>query len=109
MIKNINKNKNNISLSAMMSRRNRNSKNFQSRRNGSRQNGIGKIGQMTGEMGVGEMGEATYSIFALKRSGGVWLLASPILNTFVLGTSNKGQGGLFTSFSIIDYLYMQKW
>ena len=37
--------------------------------------------------------------------GGVWLMASPILITFVLGTSNKGQGGLFTSFSIIDYLY----
>ena len=57
------------------------------------------------------------TIFALKRSGGggVWLLASPKLITFVLGTRNKGQGGLFTSFSIIDYLYtrnqqlMQTW
>ena len=44
--------------------------------------------------------------FCIKRSGGwVWLLASPVLITFVLGTSNKGQGGLVTSFSIIDYLY----
>ena len=41
----------------------------------------------------------------MGRGGGVWLLASPVLNTFILGTSNKGQGGLFTSFSIIDYLY----
>ena len=44
------------------------------------------------------------TIFALKRSG-VWLLASPILITFRLGTRNKGQEGLATSFSIIDYLY----
>ena len=46
---------------------------------------------------------------------GVWLLASLISITFVLGSSNKGQGGLVTSFPIIDYLYTgnqqlrQKW
>ena len=38
--------------------------------------------------------------FCIKKVRGVWLLASPILIIFILGTSNKGQGGLFTSFSI---------
>ena len=53
--------------------------------------------------------------FCIRKVREIWLLASPILITFVLGTSNKGQGGLVTSFSIIDYLYignqqlMQKW
>ena len=45
--------------------------------------------------------------FCIKTVRGVWLLASRILITFVLGTSNKGPGGQFTSFSmiIIDFLY----
>ena len=43
--------------------------------------------------------------FCIEKVRGVWLLASLILITFVLGTSNNGQGGLFTSFSNIDYLY----
>ena len=43
--------------------------------------------------------------FCIKKVGEVWLLASPILITFILGTSNKVQGGLFTSYSSIDYLY----
>ena len=43
--------------------------------------------------------------FCIKKVRAFWLLASPILITFVLRTSNKVQGSLFTSFSIIDYLY----
>ena len=43
--------------------------------------------------------------FCIKKVRGVWLLASPILITFVLGTSNNGQQGLVTGFSNIDYLY----
>ena len=67
-----------------------------------------------------------FTIFALKRvkvcvcgrgdgGEGVWLLASSILIIFVLGTSNKGQGGLVTSFpSLISCIleissYIQKW
>ena len=40
----------------MMSRRNGNSQNFQSRQNGSRRNGSMRNGTNQGETGVGEMG-----------------------------------------------------
>ena len=39
------------------------------------------MGQMTGEMGVGEMGVGDLFYFCIKKIRGVWLLASPILNT----------------------------
>ena len=42
------------------------------------------------------------TVFALKKiGGGGWLLASPILITFVLGTSNKGQGVWLPAFPIV--------
>ena len=42
--------------------------------------------------------DSTIPVFAISK-------VSPILIIFVMGASNKSQGGLVTSFSIIDYLY----
>ena len=46
-----------------------------------------------------------FFFFCIKKGQRVWLLASRILTTYVLGTSNNGQGGLVTRFSIIAKLY----